>query len=881
MEPIPSSNKERLSNKYYKLTFLLFVSLLKLFGEENITFDFDKIALKSALKYLIDEHNLVIIYPDNISDYTFSSICENCNSEKAISSILKETNLSWKKFGNQFVIYKKKLKTSFSLYGRSVDKDSGEPIPYSNIYIPELDIGDISDHDGTFSIQKISKESCTLMVSYIGYQTVTKILNFPKDEIVFHKVSLKPKIINSEEISIVGVNREFMDHSNNPGQISFSPRHVATLPNLGEIDIFRSIQYLPGVQLALGSTSNLFIRGGSPDQNLISLDGMTLYQTSHMFGFLSSISPEAIKDVQIFKGHIPAKFGGRTSSVIELSSRAGNNTNPHGSIYGNLMSNGVSAEIPIFGRGSVIVNLRKSRPSTQFSEVYKAIETFMTGDNRFNLITEATNLNENKNTEYDLNSSYGDLFSRFSFLFNPKHRITYTIINGRDSVFENRSYYGFSNILEFDTTYIEEKNTLKHFGQNFNFYSQWNNKYSSHLSISHYSYNNKYFSKQTSKENYNISTIGTADKSHNFLDHSIRFVQKYQNEKNHNLSMGFEESSYFLNFKNKNTESTSIDSSGLDQNGYLYSFFLRDFWKIESKWEFDTGLRLSYFHNLDRFYFEPRFAIIYKVDKELSLELSYGRHNQFIHRFNSENNSNFNDNRWILSSTKIPTILSNNYHSGFSWNNNNYSFSTIMYLKTLTEFFQFNHSLTPQEYNSSYGKILNSGNGKSQGLEIQLRRKTGKITGWLSYHISQTEYNILNFNEGKSYSANHDKNHEFKSVALGRFFNMNFSASWVFSSGRPYTNLDNLYVESGSGYEIFTRNNYNSERIESSHHLDVSLSKTINISKSAIDIGCSIYNLYNKNNIAHKKYNPFSGEVSIKDVSMFGITPTIFTKIYF
>ena len=116
---------------------------------------------------------------------------------------------------------------------------------------------------------------------------------------------------------------------------------------------------------------------------------------------------------------------------------------------------------------------------------------------------------------------------------------------------------------------------------------------------------------------------------------------------------------------------------------------------------------------------------------------------------------------------------------------------------------------------------------------------------------------------------------------MGRLFNVNYSASWVFSSGRPYTNLDNVYVVSGSGYEIFTRDNYNGERIQSSHHLDVSLSKTINISKVAVDLGCSIYNLYNKNNIAHKRYNPFSGQISIKDVSMFGITPTIFTKIYF
>ena len=155
------------------------------------------------------------------------------------------------------------------------------------------------------------------------------------------------------------------------------------------------------------------------------------------------------------------------------------------------------------------------------------------------------------------------------------------------------------------------------------------------------------------------------------------------------------------------------------------------------------------------------------------------------------------------------------------------------------------------------------------------------ITGWISYHNSNTKYQLSDFNEGKLFFADYDKNHELKIVALGQIFNTNLSASWVFSSGRPFTSLENLYVESGSGYEIFSKGKYNNERIKSSHHLDVSLVKNIEVSKVGIELGFSIYNLYNKKNIAHKRYNPFSRELSIKDISMFGITPSIFTKISF
>ena len=149
-----------------------------------------------------------------------------------------------------------------------------------------------------------------------------------------------------------------------------------------------------------------------------------------------------------------------------------------------------------------------------FSKVYDSIEKYMTVDNRFNLITETGKKNINQSTKYDLLSSYNDYFSRFSYLINPKHMVTYTVVSGRDSIFEDRSYYGFSNILESDTSYIEEKNSLRSFGQNINLYSIWNKRYNTHLSISSYSYENMYLSKQSTPNNSTISVVGTADNFH-------------------------------------------------------------------------------------------------------------------------------------------------------------------------------------------------------------------------------------------------------------------------------------------------------------------------------------------------------------------------------
>ena len=282
--------------------------------------------MKSALMSLLEQHEIPIIFSDDTPDTLISASCNECSDDEAISAILSSvSSITWKKNMSQYIVMKDSKSYIFAVSGRVIDYGTGGPIPFANVFNPSLDIGDISNRDGIFSIPNISMKSCSLVISYIGYETEKLSLLFPKDEITFQNIKLKPKIIISKEISITGSTREFMERSSSPGQVSFSPRHISTLPNLGEVDIFRSLQFLPGVQLGLGGTSNLYIRGGSPDQNLIILDGLPIYQGSHMFGFISGIAADAIKDVQVYKGSIPSEYGGRISSVIDLSSRSGNN----------------------------------------------------------------------------------------------------------------------------------------------------------------------------------------------------------------------------------------------------------------------------------------------------------------------------------------------------------------------------------------------------------------------------------------------------------------------------------------------------------------------------------------------------------------------------
>ncbi|MBT3607043.1 MAG: TonB-dependent receptor, partial [Candidatus Marinimicrobia bacterium] len=633
---------------------------------DSISFQFLNKPLKTALKKLIDDHGVSIIFPDDIVNTPISAQCKSCTQEEAVGAILYTSNLVWKQTGNQFTVFNPITPFRFAVSGRALDKETGEPIPFANVFIPELMIGDISQNDGSFSILNISTRSCTLHISYIGYETEKVPILFPKGESVFHEIFISPKVLNTETVSIIGTTREFMDRSNSPGQISFSPRHISTLPNLGEVDIFRSLQLLPGIQLGLGGTSGLNIRGGTPDQNLVLLDGMPLYQTDHLFGFVSGMNANAIKDVQVYKGGFPAQYGGRISSVIELTSRNGNSLKPHGSIYGNLMSQGVSGEIPILSRGSWIFNLRSSTTSTFKTELYESIQEYVTGDDNFNLIDESADITKDQGATYSPQFSYLDFTNRFSFMLTPNHRLTLTNTTGLDSIRESRDFFGFSTILGYDSSYTQGSTEWKNNGTTLNVSSKWNHESDTQISLSNYDYSSSYDSKDSADVNNVRMLIGSVNEENTLQDRSLKFHHRYMGFENHKFESGIDETFYDISFSDHKIDGTTSNESSIEQNGFLHSFYIQDLWVPSPRWVIQPGLRVSYFSERVGFYTSPRLSVINKISPNITVESFIGKHYQFVHRLSGYNTTRGTQGMWILSSEDIPNISSLNTHFGLN-----------------------------------------------------------------------------------------------------------------------------------------------------------------------------------------------------------------------
>jgi hypothetical protein len=250
--------------------------------------------------------------------------------------------------------------------GYVIDAKSGENLPYANVTVKGEKIGATTNTEGYFIILNVPLKVDTLEIFYIGY--VTKIVDLKNmDRSKTLTIKMEQSFLETEAITVTAEEYQIWKKSDEVSQITFSPMQISSLPNLGEADIFRSLQLLPGISGVSDGSAGLYIRGGTPDQNLVLLDGMTVYHVDHFFGFFSAFNADAIKDVQVFKGGFPSIYGGRLSSVVDLTGKTGNVNETRIGLGINLLSVNGLLEVPLFEKGSFIISARRSYPRSRTS----------------------------------------------------------------------------------------------------------------------------------------------------------------------------------------------------------------------------------------------------------------------------------------------------------------------------------------------------------------------------------------------------------------------------------------------------------------------------------------------------------------------------------
>ena len=317
------------------------------------------------------------------------------------------------------------------------DKESGETLPFANVFVKDTNIGTTTNADGFFTLFDIPSETSTIQVQYLGYKVETLVLT---PEMVKGKITILLIPDNNQLDEVVVSNdsgQQIVKMNKSVSQISLSPKKLASIPNLGEKDIFRAIQLLPGVSGTNESSSGLYVRGGTPDQNLVLLDGFTVYHVDHFYGFFSAFNSGALKDIQLFKGGFPAEYGGRISSVMDLTGKTGNSNKLSLSAGLSLVSANATVEIPIGEKANLLIAGRRSYTDILKSGLYNSIFDLYNDSNQTNG-NNLPNFNGFQQNQTQPSFYFYDLNTKFSYKPSDKDIISVSVYNGEDNLDSSR-----------------------------------------------------------------------------------------------------------------------------------------------------------------------------------------------------------------------------------------------------------------------------------------------------------------------------------------------------------------------------------------------------------------------------------------------------------
>ncbi|MDP3641554.1 MAG: TonB-dependent receptor [Bacteroidota bacterium] len=753
-----------------------------------------------------------------------------------------------------------------TLSGYLKDKANGEALIGATIYIPVLKTGVITNPYGFYSIS-VPEGSYSVTFSYIGFQTQTPLINLNANKQL--NVLLEEDTKQLDEVVVTGEKKNRNVESLQMSMEKVQVKMIKKLPSfMGEVDIIKSITLLPGIQNGGEGSSGLYVRGGGPDENLMILDEAPVYNASHLLGFFSVFNSDAIKDVQVFKGGIPAEYGGKASSVIDIRIKDGNSQQlgMSGGI-GNISSR-LTVEGPIIkDKWSFIVSGRRT---------YADVLGKMIG-------IEA--LQDNQLYFYDLNL-------KTNLEINDNNRIYLSAYTGDDYFKAGESIYmRWGNLTST---------------------ARWNHLFS-----------NKLFSNTSlifSRYNYNLGVPGSAadqfDWTSQISDYNFKEDFSWYLNSNNKLTLGFNliyhhfepgavdanEGSYFSDLKLTNYN--AVDNSLYVSNeqtigpkltlryGLRYSYFqqigkgkVREYQnpgqpnedEVTDIKEYGSGeLIPPPYHNL-----EPRLAVKYMITPESSIKASYNRMAQNLHLISNTNSPTPLD-IWLPSNSYIKPLIANQIGLGYfrNFNDNMFETSAEVYYKKMNNVIDYIDG-AELFLNEDLETELLRGKGYAYGLELYAKKQEGRLTGWLSYTLSKSIREIPGINNNIAYPSSYDRTHNVSLVANYELAKrLTLSSTWVFSTGNPTSYPIAKYDVQGN--TIYFYADRNSNRIPDYHRLDLSLNydfKKNDRRKFKQSLNFSIYNVYARRNAYSVTFRQNEDNPNISEATRLSIIGSVIPSI--
>ena len=722
----------------------------------------------------------------------------------------------------------------------------------------------------------------------------------------------------SEERTVTA-ERPMLSASEKTSQITLTPSQIETLPSLGEKDIFRAFQLLPGISGSNEASSGLYVRGGTPDQNLILYDGFTIYHVDHLFGYFSAFNMEAVDEVKLNKGGFEAKYGGRLSSVMELLGKSGSPDAFSFGVGASFLSFNALAEIPLFGRGSLTLAGRRSFQSPLYNSI---IDMFSNktgapgGGAAVGRMGGGGFGGRMGMFETEPKSHFSDINARADFSLSQKDLIVVSLYNGRDDLDNSRTMElpPFLMGEELEVDFSGEVTDLTGWGNTGSgaFWTRdWNESIQTKLTASY----SQFFYTRERSSSMDITPARFDDEDENeerpfrfnqrngmaeendLTDLTLKLDNSFDIGAHNTLSLGGQITSLDLRYdygvdltEEEDTESETnpplyfIGVLDRSDSGKLYSAYLQDRLSLFDALTITPGIRITSFENTGDIYVEPRGSLTLRLTPHFKLKCAWGKYFQFVNRITREDFMQGNQEFWMLSGAdNVPVSSAIHYIAGMSYETEELLFDIEAYTKDLDGIAEFAPRSRDWRDDVDYEKFFYQGSGKAIGLEFLFQKKFGDLTGWFSYTLSKVTHTLPDLQE-ESFPAPHDQRHELKLVQSYDLGDWNFSGTWVYASGRPYTAMIGYEEITGFRdriiYELVVGEK-NEARLPPYHRLDLSASFSFALGDADARAGLTLFNLYDRKNIWYKEFDVIEQEIIETDVLLRGFTVNLTFNLKF
>ncbi|MBK8773241.1 MAG: TonB-dependent receptor [Chitinophagaceae bacterium] len=755
-----------------------------------------------------------------------------------------------------------------TISGYVKDAISGESLIGATIAVKGLSKGITTNAYGFYSISFAAGKQ-EVYYSYVGYKAQNFSFSLTRDTSI--NISLYPVKALTEEVVVVS-KKSGNVKSAQMGRVTLPVDQLKTIPAfLGEVDILKTIQLLPGIRNAGEGTAGIYVRGGGADQNLIILDDAVVYNTGHLFGFFSIFNADAIKNVTLIKGGMPAQYGGRLSSVLDISMKEGNNQKMQ-------VEGGIGLVASRFSiQGPVVKNKSSFILSARRTYVDALAKPFVKKESQF----------------YGSGYYFYDLNAKFNYQFSEKDRLYISGYFGRD-VFDFRNA---KLSFKVNIPWGNATGTLR-----------WNHVF-----------NNKLFANTTLVYNdYNFKFSGAQNDFEVKLNSGIRDINAktdfdFYPASNHKLKFGALYTYHKFTPSVVSGRQDSVVFNPLNAQvkfAHEAALYVQDDWDINPKIRVHLGLRYSFFQQIGPYKIyttdddgnrtdstvfgngkkiktytglEPRFTLRYSLNEATSLKASVTRNLQFIHLVSNAGTTLPTD-IWVPSTYLVKPQISWLYAAGIykNFKNGTYETSVELYYKQMQNQIEYREGYTPSTLRDTE-EDFTFGKGWSYGTEFFVNKLKGKLTGWIGYTLSQTWRKFPELNDGQKFPAKFDRRHDLSVVAM---YELNakwkLSATFVYGTGNAFTLPVNFYIYDGILTQEYSK--INQYRLPAYHRLDFAAILTPLKNKNRkwqSQWVFGAYNIYSRKNpyfiYFDQTGSPYNGSLKIqgKQVSIFPIIPSV------